>query len=78
MSRIHEALQRAYLERGRTPVLADLQVAQPDVEPAPPQLSPDLDEPPIAKAEFVLEDIARQTWKPMLTSFPTLADRGAG
>src|SRR5579862_8939096 len=84
MSRIHEALQRAYLERGRTPVLADFQVAQPDVEPMPaqlepePQLAPDLDEPAIATAEFALDDIPRQTWKPMLASFPTLADRGAG
>ena len=75
MSRIHEALQRAYLERGRMPVLADFQVTEPD-EPAP--IPSVLDEPPIVKAEIELENVTQHTWTPMLSSFPTLADRGAG
>jgi capsular exopolysaccharide family len=87
MSRIHEALQRAYLERGRKPVLADFQVAVPDMEtatmpePETEQLAPVtsiVETQPIVKAEIELENITRNTWKPQLTSFPTLADRGAG
>lgn len=71
MSRIHEALQRAYLERGRMPVMADIHVAEPESNPL-------LDAEPLVKAEIVLEDITRQAWNPMLASFPTLANRGAG
>jgi protein-tyrosine kinase len=75
MSRIHEALQRAYLERGRMPVLADFQVDGPD-EPA--QIASVLDVAPLVKAEIDLESVTQHTWKPSLDSFPTLADRGAG
>jgi protein-tyrosine kinase len=87
MSRIHEALQRAYLERGRMPVLSDFQVAVPDTDPLPlpesettsaAQVESLLENPPLVKAEIDLESIKRNVWKPSLTSFPTLADRGAG
>jgi protein-tyrosine kinase len=75
MSRIHEALQRAYLERGRMPVLSDFQVTEPD---ASAQVSSVFDPVPLVKAEIELENVTRHTWKPQLSSFPTLADRGAG
>jgi capsular exopolysaccharide synthesis family protein len=76
MSRIHEALQRAYLERGKNPVLADFQVTEPD---EPTQVASVLDGPPLVNnAEIELENVTQHTWKPMLASFPTLADRGAG
>jgi protein-tyrosine kinase len=75
MSRIHEALQRAYLERGRMPALADFQVNEPD-EPA--QIASVLDAAPLVKVEIDLESVAQHTWKPALDSFPTLGDRGAG
>jgi protein-tyrosine kinase len=73
MSRIHEALQRAYLERGRAQVASDLQVAEPDSLP----LSSVLDPEPIVKAEIETDKIVRNKWSPSLTSFPTLADRGS-
>jgi capsular exopolysaccharide synthesis family protein len=71
MSRIHEALQRAYLERGKVPVLGDIQVAEQSSAPV-------LEEAPIAEAEVTLEDIAQHPWKPSMDFFRTLADRGAG
>jgi len=71
MSRIHEALQRAYLERGKVPVSVDVQVAEPAIGSV-------LEEQPVAKAAVDLENIAEYSWKPSLASFPTLADRGAG
>ncbi len=74
MSRIHEALQRAYLERGRMPVLSDFQVAEPDTVPMPSVL----DTEPIVKAEIELENVTLHSWSPSRTSFPTLEDRGAG
>ena len=80
MSRIHEALQRAYLERGRTPVLADFPIAEPD-QARPEELTQSsaiFDEQPVAKAELELENVTRHAWKPLLQSFPTLADRGTG
>lgn len=76
MSRIHEALQRAYLERGGVPAMADFQVVDPE-ESA--QVASALDNPlPLAKATIELENVTRHTWRPSLASFPTLADRGAG
>jgi protein-tyrosine kinase len=87
MSRIHEALQRAYLERGRMPVLADFQVVEPDTDAIPSSVTESvaasevnslLENPPLVKAEIELENITRNVWKPLLPSFPTLADRGAG
>jgi protein-tyrosine kinase len=71
MSRIHEALQRAYLERGKMPILGDIQVADPETAPSN-------DGPALVKAEVAFDDIARHPWKPSMISFPTLADRGAG
>lgn len=71
MSRIHEALQRAYLERGRTPVLDDFQVGEPDSRPefeAPVPIGMSID----------LDHIKRHSWQLNTDSFPTLADRGAG
>ena len=78
MSRIHEALQRAYLERGRMPVLSDFQVAKPEsVAPIAPSASM-IDTPPLVEGEIDLESIVRHVWKPATASLPTLADRGAG
>jgi protein-tyrosine kinase len=71
MSRIHEALQRAYRERGTLPVAENNQIAGPAITPI-------AEEPSTAKAEFALENIARHPWKPFIASFPTLTDRGAG
>jgi protein-tyrosine kinase len=80
MSRIHEALQRAYLERGRTPVLADFPITAS--EPARPEeiarTATVFDDQPVTKAEIELDNITRHAWKPSLPSFPTLADRGVG
>ena len=74
MSRIHEALQRAYLERGRMPILTDIQVVEPEAAP----VASVLDTQPIVKAAVELDDISRNAWSPSLASFPTLAERGAG
>jgi protein-tyrosine kinase len=73
MSRIHEALQRAYLERGRMPVLSDLQVAEPESVPIPS----DTHAEPVVKAEIEIDSIKRHSWTPSMASLPTLADRGA-
>src|SRR5664279_4052540 len=72
MSRIHEALQRAYLERGGMPVLSDLQVAEPDRVSIPS----DSDAKPIVKAEIEIDSITRRAWTPSIASLPTLVDRG--
>jgi len=72
MSRIHEALQRAYLERGRMPVLSDFQVAEPDRVPIPS----DSDAEPIVKANIEIDGMTRHAWTPSIASLPTLADRG--
>ena len=77
MSRIHEALQRAYLERGRTPVLSDFQVAETDATPIPPE-APSVERQPLVHAGIDIEEIARYDWKPMLEAFPSLSDRGSG
>jgi capsular exopolysaccharide synthesis family protein len=71
MSRIHEALQRAYLERSNTPVSGDLHVVDPVINTVP-------EEPPLVTAEPVLEGIAQHPWRPSTLSLPTLADRGVG
>jgi len=71
MSRIHEALQRAYRERGKLPVSEDEQVAELKIISTP-------EEPSIVKPELDLENIAQHSWKPNTTAFPTLTDRGAG
>ena len=85
MSRIHEALQRAYLERGKAQVASELQIAtdlqaasdlhfaEPDNVPVTAVLDPE----PIGKAEIEVDKIARHPWSPSIASFPTLADRGA-
>lgn len=70
MSRIHEALQRAYRERGKLPVSVDDEVAELTITAIPEEL-------PRATPELVLEDVARYPWKPDATAFPTLTDRGA-
>jgi len=71
MSRIHEALQRAYLERGKAPVSGDLQVIDQEVG-----AGIDEPEPLVATAEIVLHDIKQHRWSPSHASLPTLADRG--
>ena len=70
MSRIYEALQRADLERKAAQEAEAKQFAEPGVIPG-------IEEPPLAKAEVALEGIPQHPWKPFLSSFPTLADRGA-
>ena len=91
MSRIHEALQRAYLERGKSPISSDIQVVEPMADssyedsPAPriePRIDPRIEtrvEPRVEpRSEVVLENVAQYRWNPALASFPTLAERGAG
>jgi capsular exopolysaccharide synthesis family protein len=73
MSRIHEALQRAYLERGKVTSSGDVQLADPvETFPAPVEVPP-----PAAKIELALDEVAQHAWAPVLASFPTLAERGA-
>jgi capsular exopolysaccharide synthesis family protein len=71
MSRIHEALQRAYLERGKMSNLAEIPLNDPESIPV-------LEPIPVAKSEIIVEDIPRHAWKPSLPSLPTLMDRGTG
>lgn len=73
MSRIHEALQRAYLERGRMPVASDFQVTEHDDVPISSVMEPG----PIVKAEVEIDKVARHAWSPSVASLPTLAERGA-
>jgi len=70
MSRIYEALQRADMERKTAQEQEDRQLAEPGV-------APDIEEALPAKSDFDMEDVPRHTWRPFITSFPTLADRGA-
>ena len=74
MSRIHEALQRAYLERGKVSVTTDV-----DIEERA-EVMPALEEPkaPAAKPRIDLEDVAQYPWNPSTLSLPTLDERGAG
>lgn len=71
MSRIHEALQRASLERGKSPASGELQIVEPTAVST-------FNEPPAPRAQVSLENIAEHPWNPSVTSLPTLADRGAG
>jgi capsular exopolysaccharide synthesis family protein len=71
MSRIHEALQKADLERKIAQESEAKQFAEPVVAPS-------IEEPPPDKATAVLENIAQHPWRPFIACFPTLADRGAG
>jgi protein-tyrosine kinase len=71
MSRLYEALQRADLERKTASALDDDPVVDPEVLTV-------IEEPTEAKAELVLDNIANHPWRLSRTSFPTLADRGAG
>jgi capsular exopolysaccharide synthesis family protein len=70
MSRLYEALQRADIERKATPLPEDT-VVESAVIPA-------LEEPRPARPDGALDDIAHYPWNPLASSFPTLADRGAG
>ena len=71
MSHIYEALQRADHERQVAQESEAKQVAEPVIVPR-------IEEPPAAKADVVLDNIAQHSWKPSMPSFPTLAERGAG
>ncbi len=71
MSRIHEALQRAYRERGRLPASDNDQIAGPTITSVP-------EEPPLVNAELVLDNIAQYPWKPFIASLPTLSNHGGG
>jgi capsular exopolysaccharide synthesis family protein len=71
MSRIHEALQKAYRERMTLPASKTNGFHQPTIGSA-------LEEPPLVKPEFGLQNIARHPWTPAIPSLPTLTDRGVG
>jgi protein-tyrosine kinase len=71
MSRIHEALQKAYRERMTLPPQKFNGFHKPMTPSA-------LEEPPLVKLDSDLQSIARHPWKPASPSLPTLADRGAG
>jgi capsular exopolysaccharide synthesis family protein len=71
MSRIHEALQRAYRERGKLPASEERQIAELTITSV-------VEEPTLVKPQLVLDDIAQHPWKPLVGTFPTLTDRGAG
>jgi protein-tyrosine kinase len=73
MSRIFEALQRAELERKTNPGLEDNELPETAVISAAP-----IYQEPAVETAVGLDDIARYPWKPLVASFPTLADRGAG
>jgi len=73
MSRIFEALQRAELERKTNPGLDDNELLETAVISAAP-----IYQEPAVETAVGLDDIARYPWKPLVASFPTLADRGAG
>ena len=76
MSRIYEALQRADLERQAAPEFSVPVFERDSV--AEPAVMTGIEEPPPAKADVVLEQIEQHPWSPVLGSFPTLAERGAG
>jgi capsular exopolysaccharide synthesis family protein len=69
MSRIYDALQRADIERK---TVQGMDAARPP-EPAP---VPGADALPSIKAEVNTEKITLHPWKPSMTYFPTLNDRG--
>src|ERR1039458_6362014 len=71
MSRIHEALQKAYRERMTLPTLKNDQLHEPTITSA-------LEESPLFKSDLALQHIARHPWKPDIPSLPTLTDRGVG
>jgi protein-tyrosine kinase len=70
MSRIHEALQKAYLERGKMPILDDFQVVDQESKTA-------FETPAPIVSEIDFDQVARYPWKPALLSLPTVVERGA-
>lgn len=76
MSRIHEALQRAYLERGRVPVLPELEIVETEGDPVR-EMAPAIAVEPVVEHEIVLDEIRREIWKPYMASLPTFSERGA-
>ena len=75
MSRIHtEALQRAYLERGKAPVSGELQVVEPPATSSFPPVTSGFDEPPIVRAEVALENVAERIVESVSPNF--VADIG--
>jgi len=71
MSRIYEALQRADRERkAASGSQGDLLVE--------PTAFAEIAELPSVDSEFVSERATQEPWHPSLSSFPTLAERGAG
>jgi len=69
MSRIYDALQRADLERRAA---QDAEVT----ETAEPFAVPTAAEPPLAKSEVLLGDVALRPWTPSMDSLPTLGENG--
>jgi capsular exopolysaccharide synthesis family protein len=71
MSRIHEALRKADIERTAAQESNTAHVVGSVAASA-------VEEKPTVSSDIDLELIARHPWKPVIASFPTLADRGAG
>jgi protein-tyrosine kinase len=71
MSRIYEALQKAAFAQKA----GQKTTAEPVAEPVAVSA---IEEPPPAKADVVLENIAQHSWNPSIASFPTLAESGGG
>jgi len=76
MSRIYEALQRADRERQTAHGPGVEHFAEPAV--ASDAVASDIEEPPPARTDANLQNIAHYQWKPIAASLPTLADRGPG
>ena len=73
MSRIHEALQRAYLERGKAAGSGEIQVVEPAMSPRALRRRQRQRRP-----SWPLRTSRSMRGVRPLPSFPTLADRGAG
>ena len=69
MSRIYDALQRADIERKAA------RETKANIFTPPPPI-PGAEALPSIRAEVNTENIAKQSWKPSMTFFPTLGDRG--
>jgi capsular exopolysaccharide synthesis family protein len=69
MSRIFDALQRAYLERKASQDTDATEIPEPFAVPGAEDLPP-------VNANVILDNIALHPWNPSISSLPTLGDRG--